>query len=98
MKYTTLGSSGIHVSQLCVGCMSFGGIFGPTTEAESFACLDAAIDHGIDFLDTANIYGMGVSAGTYSSVFIACVVLVWLKLTREDLIPPVEADAADERP
>jgi preprotein translocase subunit SecF len=41
---------------------------------------------------------IGVSAGTYSSVFIACVVLVWLKLTREDLIPPVEADAADERP
>ncbi len=41
---------------------------------------------------------IGVSAGTYSSVFIACVLLVWLKLTREDLIPPVEADAADERP
>ena len=41
---------------------------------------------------------IGVSAGTYSSVFIACVFLVWLKLTREDLIPPVEADAADERP
>lgn len=41
---------------------------------------------------------IGVSAGTYSSVFIACVVLVWLKLTREDLIPPVEAEAADDRP
>ena len=41
---------------------------------------------------------IGVAAGTYSSVFIACVLLVWLKLTREDLIPPVEADAADERP
>ena len=41
---------------------------------------------------------IGVAAGTYSSVFIACVLLVWLKLTRDDLIPPVEADAADERP
>lgn len=41
--------------------MSFGGIFGPTDEASSQRCLDAAIDHGITFLDTANIYGMGVS-------------------------------------
>jgi aryl-alcohol dehydrogenase-like predicted oxidoreductase len=41
--------------------MSFSGVFGATTEAESFHCLDAAVEHGIDFLDTANIYGNGVS-------------------------------------
>jgi preprotein translocase subunit SecF len=41
---------------------------------------------------------IGVSAGTYSSVYIACIMLVWLKLDREDLIPTVSAEAADERP
>lgn len=41
---------------------------------------------------------IGVSAGTYSSVYIACIMLVWLKLDREDLIPTVSAEEADERP
>ena len=61
MRRRRLGAGGPEVSAIGLGCMSFGGIFGPTTEAESFTCLDAALDHGIDFLDTANIYGMGVS-------------------------------------
>jgi preprotein translocase subunit SecF len=41
---------------------------------------------------------IGVSAGTYSSVYIACTMLVWLKLEREDLIPTVSVEEADERP
>ena len=41
---------------------------------------------------------IGVSAGTYSSVYIACILLIWLKLTRDDLIPPVEEEAVDDRP
>ncbi|MBX9914337.1 MAG: protein translocase subunit SecF [Pseudomonadaceae bacterium] len=41
---------------------------------------------------------IGVSAGTYSSVYIACILLVWLKLDREDLMPTVNAEAVDERP
>ncbi|MBV2133837.1 protein translocase subunit SecF [Pseudomonas sp. MAP12] len=41
---------------------------------------------------------IGVGAGTYSSVYIASILLIWLKLDREDLIPPVVEDAADERP
>ena len=41
---------------------------------------------------------IGVSAGTYSSVYIACILLVWLKLEREDLIPTVNAEEVDERP
>lgn len=41
---------------------------------------------------------IGVSAGTYSSVYIASILLIWLKLTRDDLIPPVVEDAVDERP
>lgn len=41
---------------------------------------------------------IGVTAGTYSSVYIASVMLVWLDLTSEDLIPPVEAESVDDRP
>ncbi len=41
---------------------------------------------------------IGVSAGTYSSVYIASILLIWLKLTTEDLIPPVASEEVDERP
>ena len=61
MKQRQLGKHGPMVSALGFGCLSFGGIFGPTTEADSLRALDAAWDAGITFLDTANIYGKGVS-------------------------------------
>jgi aryl-alcohol dehydrogenase-like predicted oxidoreductase len=61
MRTRKLGRNGPEVSALGLGCLSFGGIFGPTTEAESLRTLDAAWDAGITFLDTANIYGKGVS-------------------------------------
>ncbi|WP_420798329.1 aldo/keto reductase [Meridianimarinicoccus roseus] len=49
------------VGAIGLGAMSFGGMFGPTRDDASMACLDAALAAGIDFWDTANIYGMGVS-------------------------------------
>lgn len=61
MKQRQLGANGPMVSAIGLGCLSFGGIFGATTEADSLACLDAAWAAGITFLDTANIYGNGVS-------------------------------------
>lgn len=61
MRMRRLGLHGPEVSALGLGCLSFGGIFGPTTEADSLRTLDAAWDAGINFLDTANIYGKGVS-------------------------------------
>ncbi len=61
MKQRKLLSDGTKVSEVGVGCMSFAGFYGATTEAESHATLDRARDLGIDFLDTANVYGMGLS-------------------------------------
>ena len=58
MKYRTLGRTGLHVSPLCLGCMNFGD---PTDEQESIQIIHAAIDKGINFIDTANVYNDGVS-------------------------------------
>jgi aryl-alcohol dehydrogenase-like predicted oxidoreductase len=54
MQFTHLGRSGLEVSRLCLGTMNFGP---ETTEPDSFAIMDKAIEHGINFFDTANVYG-----------------------------------------
>ena len=61
MKQRRLGAQGPLVSAIGLGCMSFAGAFGETDEATSHRCLDAALDGGITFFDTANVYGMGRS-------------------------------------
>ncbi|THF72707.1 aldo/keto reductase [Cohnella fermenti] len=60
MKYAKLGRSGLNVSRLCLGTMNFGV---DTDEKEAFQIMDAAVDAGINFFDTANIYGWGENAG-----------------------------------
>jgi aryl-alcohol dehydrogenase-like predicted oxidoreductase len=54
MKYSPLGHSGVKVSRLCLGTMNFGPV---STEAESFAVMDKALELGINFFDTADVYG-----------------------------------------
>jgi aryl-alcohol dehydrogenase-like predicted oxidoreductase len=54
MDYTHLGRTGLSVSRLCLGTMNFGPV---TPEPESFAVMDRAHEHGINFFDTANVYG-----------------------------------------
>lgn len=61
MKYRKLGANGPKISAIGLGCMSFAGFFGATDDKSSFECLSAAQDMGIDFLDTADVYGMGKS-------------------------------------
>src|SRR5215468_4232817 len=58
IPYRSLGRTGVPVSALCLGCMNFGQ---PTPEAESIEMIDFALENGINFLDTANIYGRGCS-------------------------------------
>ncbi|MGW7065073.1 aldo/keto reductase [Streptomyces sp. NPDC054904] len=60
MKYTQLGRTGLKVSRLVLGTMNFGP---QTGEPESHAILDAALDAGINFVDTANVYGWGENKG-----------------------------------
>ncbi|SDF78224.1 aldo/keto reductase [Halorientalis regularis] len=64
MEYTTLGSTGMEVSRLCLGCMSFGDPDWREWVLEDDAAheiIDRAIDLGINFFDTANMYSMGES-------------------------------------
>ena len=64
MEYTTLGDSGLEVSRLCLGCMSFGrSDWRPWVldREESLPIIERAIDLGINFFDTANMYSRGES-------------------------------------
>ena len=54
MHYTQLGRTGARVSRLVLGTMNFGP---QTEEADAHAILDAALDAGVNFIDTANVYG-----------------------------------------
>ncbi|WP_327290651.1 aldo/keto reductase [Streptomyces sp. NBC_01198] len=60
MKYTQLGRTGLKVSRLVLGTMNFGP---ETDEADGHAIMDAALDAGVNFFDTANVYGAGANKG-----------------------------------
>ncbi|WP_405599155.1 aldo/keto reductase [Streptomyces sp. NBC_01410] len=60
MKYTQLGRTGLKVSRLVLGTMNFGP---QTDEADSHVIMDAALGAGINFFDTANVYGWGENKG-----------------------------------
>jgi aryl-alcohol dehydrogenase-like predicted oxidoreductase len=62
MEYVRLGASGLKVSRLCLGCMSFGSGFDwMVPEDTSFAIIRKALDHGVNFFDTADVYSAGES-------------------------------------
>ncbi|MDG5776672.1 aldo/keto reductase [Haloarculaceae archaeon H-GB1-1] len=64
MEYTTLGDTGMEVSRICLGCMSFGSSDWRSwvlDEDEGLELIDRAIDLGINFFDTANMYSKGES-------------------------------------
>ena len=65
MNYTHLGRSGVKVSRLCLGTMNFGWV---TEERDSFAVMDTALELGINFFDTANVYGWGQHKGATEEI------------------------------
>ena len=67
MQYQQLGSTGVFVSKLCFGAMTFGGkgtvfeVIGGLSQKDSDSLIGQTIDAGINFFDTANVYGQGDS-------------------------------------
>lgn len=59
MQYRTLGTQGLKVSALGLGCMGMSEFYGSTDDAQSTATIQRALDLGLDFLDTADMYGRG---------------------------------------
>lgn len=71
MKMIKLGADGPSVSQFGLGAMSFAGIYGDATVADSHAVLDACRDAGVTHIDTSNVYGSGRSEEIIGAWFAA---------------------------
>lgn len=65
MQYCKLGRTGLMVSRLCLGTMNFGP---QTNEVDSFAIMDKALELGINFFDTANVYGWKLGEGVTEQI------------------------------
>jgi aryl-alcohol dehydrogenase-like predicted oxidoreductase len=65
MEYTHLGRTGLLVSRLCLGTMNFGP---ETSEEDAHAIMDRALEHGVNFFDTANVYGWKQGEGVTESI------------------------------
>ncbi|MEW6287703.1 MAG: aldo/keto reductase [Chloroflexota bacterium] len=65
MEYIHLGRTGLKVSRLCLGTMNFGP---HTSEADAFAIMDKALEFGINFFDTANVYGWKLGEGVTEQI------------------------------
>jgi aryl-alcohol dehydrogenase-like predicted oxidoreductase len=65
MDYTHLGRSGVSVSRICLGTMNFGSY---TEPSDAYAIMDHALEHGVNFFDTANTYGRPRAEGVTESI------------------------------
>jgi 1-deoxyxylulose-5-phosphate synthase len=81
MKHKRMGRTGLKVTEICLGTMTFGM---QCDEATSFAIMDTAVEHGVDFFDTADGYPMGGTVETVGST--ETIVGKWLKGRREKII------------
>jgi len=85
MRYRLLGRTGLYVSEVCLGTMTYGGkgrweVVGTLGVAEAQAQIKAAFDAGVNFIDTANVYSEGESEKIVGAA------LAKLGLPREDLV------------
>jgi aryl-alcohol dehydrogenase-like predicted oxidoreductase len=90
MKKRTLGKGGFEIGEVGIGCWQFGGDFGPMEEATAFAILEAAVESGTDFFDTADVYGSGRSEELIGRFLKTCgkPITVATKVGREDDLYP----------
>ena len=77
MKYTTLSNTNIKVSKICLGTMTFGE---QNTEAEGHEQIDFALDKGVNFIDTAEMYSIPARKETYGST--EKIIGSWIKKSR----------------
>lgn len=82
MEYRKLGSTGYEVSTISFGAWAIGGSWGSVDDDESLRALHTAIDKGVNFIDTADVYGDGRSERLISQV---------LKDRSEDIVVATKA-------
>jgi 1-deoxyxylulose-5-phosphate synthase len=92
MDYTQLGGTGLPVSRLCLGTMTFGL---QSDEATSFAIMDRAYEAGVTFFDTADAYPLGGTTDTTGDTEV--VIGKWLEGRRDDIILATKANAPTSR-
>lgn len=90
MRYRLLGNTGLYVSELCLGTMTFGGagfwkVMGALGQQEATALLRQAFDAGVNFIDTANVYSLGESETLTGNAIKA------LGLPRDELVVATKA-------
>ena len=61
MKTRKLGKQGFSISEVGLGCWQFGGDFGEMKEETAISIMNTAVENGVNFFDTANVYGAGRS-------------------------------------
>ena len=91
MEFTQLGRTGLKVSRLCLGTMNFGP---QTTEADSFGIMDKAHELGINFFDTANVYGWKLGEGVTEGEIKKWLVKEGDTVVKDQALAEVETDKA----
>lgn len=95
MKQRSLGNTGINISEVGLGCWQFGGDFGPIADETAFNVMQAAVDNGIRFFDTADVYGAGRSESLIGEFLRGCREPVFVA-TKFGRLPGVYPDGYSE--